>query len=82
MRGIIPPEGSYVDGGGGGASPLLVFERCGTVMFYCSSGSGFYFGKILVPVLVLVPVFQQQKFFTKCCLFNAKSKIVSQKVEL
>jgi hypothetical protein len=55
-------------------------------MNFCSSGSGSNFGKDLVPVPARIPdtdlfstVFQQQKMFTKSCLFSARSSIVSQK---
>jgi hypothetical protein len=59
---------------------------------YCSSGSGSYFGKVLVPVSAPVPVpvpkpdlictvFQQQKFVQNLAFFF-RGSIVSQKVVL
>jgi hypothetical protein len=68
-------------------------QCCGTLMIYCGSASGSYFGQVLVPVLALGPVpvlnldlfstvFHQQNMCTKSCLFNARNSIVSQKVGL
>jgi hypothetical protein len=53
------------------------------------SGSSSYFGKVLVPVPAPVPIrtylsqfFNNNKIFTKSCLFDSGSSIVSQKVGL
>jgi hypothetical protein len=67
-------------------------QCCGTVIIYCGSGSGSYFGKVLVPVPApfpfpvpvpdpyLISTFKKKKICTKTCLFNAKSSIVPRKL--
>jgi hypothetical protein len=70
-------------------------QCCGTVMIYYAfgSGSGSYFGNVLVsvPVPVQVPdpdpgffstVFRQHKFVQYLCLFNVRSSNVCQKGDL
>jgi hypothetical protein len=69
-------------------------QYCGTIMIYCGSGSGSYFGKVLVSVPVPVPIpvpvpdpglfstlFNSKNFVQNLTFSkNARSGIFSQKV--